>query len=140
VQQQAKQYAAQRLALIGDAAHRMHPLAGQALNTSITDAAYLANALISAKNVGGDIGDYELCLKDFEKKSMTNANLLIAAIEFIRNVYESKFMGSEVLGHALSLMRNIGIEAVESSEVAKYNFMNYAAGNATHPTSYEWQE
>ena len=40
------------MALIGDAAHRIHPMAGQGLNIGITDVAYLANAIIKAKKSG----------------------------------------------------------------------------------------
>lgn len=40
------------MALIGDAAHRIHPLAGQGLNIGITDVAYLSNAIIKAKKSG----------------------------------------------------------------------------------------
>ena len=40
------------MALIGDAAHRIHPMAGQGLNLGLTDAAYLANYIIKAKKSG----------------------------------------------------------------------------------------
>ena len=47
-------------------------------------------------------------------------------------------MGSESLGHILALARNMGIDLIDSSDFLKYNFMNFASGNYTHPLNYEW--
>ena len=55
--QNAESYVGHRMALIGDAAHRIHPLAGQGLNLGLSDVAYLSNALVAAKKGGQDIGD-----------------------------------------------------------------------------------
>jgi len=54
------------MALVGDAAHRVHPLAGQGLNLGLTDVAYLANAVLKAKNEGQDIGSYDFTLSAYE--------------------------------------------------------------------------
>jgi 2-octaprenyl-6-methoxyphenol hydroxylase len=53
---QSQQYTAQRLALIGDAAHCCHPVAGQGMNLGIRDAAALAEILVAAHQAGEDIG------------------------------------------------------------------------------------
>jgi 2-polyprenyl-6-methoxyphenol hydroxylase-like FAD-dependent oxidoreductase len=75
------------MTLIGDAAHRIHPLAGQGLNIGITDVAYLANQIVKAKKSGTDIGNYDLVLKDYETYSKLNAYLMTGSIEFVRNSY-----------------------------------------------------
>jgi len=43
------------------------------------------------------------------------------------------------LGHILALARNIGIDLIDLSDLMKYNFMNFASGNYTHPLKYAWQ-
>jgi hypothetical protein len=48
---------------------------------------------------------------------------MIAAIEFVKNAYGPKVAGSEPLGHLLALGRNVILDAIESSDFAKYNFM-----------------
>ena len=126
------------MALIGDAAHRIHPMAGQGLNLGMTDVAYLANAIIKAKKGGADIGNYEHVLADYNFKSKANAASVIASIEFVKNSYSPSLAGSEALGHILALGRNIGIDLIDTSDFAKHNFMNYASGTFTHPLSYEW--
>jgi hypothetical protein len=56
----------------------------------------------------------------------------------VKRSYAPSLAGSEQLGHVLALARNIGIDMIELSDFAKYNFINFAAGNATHPSKYEW--
>ena len=62
----------------------------------------------------------------------------MAAIEFVKKSYEPSVQGNEALGHVLAGARNLGIDIIESSDVLKYNFMNFASGNVTHPSVYEW--
>lgn len=128
-----------RMALIGDAAHRIHPMAGQGLNLGLSDVAYLSNTIIGAKKSGSDIGNKEHVLSAYDRSSKLNAYSVIGSIEFIKTSYTPKIAGSEGLGHILSLARNIGIDLIDSSDFAKYNFINYAGGNYTHPLKYEWE-
>lgn len=53
---QAGNYISQRIALIGDAAHSIHPMAGLGVNSGIVDSVFLANNIISNKKTGNDIG------------------------------------------------------------------------------------
>ena len=57
---QAERYAAPRLALVGEAAHVIHPIAGQGLNLGIRDVAALAELVVDARRLGLDIGDAAL--------------------------------------------------------------------------------
>jgi 2-polyprenyl-6-methoxyphenol hydroxylase-like FAD-dependent oxidoreductase len=63
---QSRHYVQSRLALIGDAAHRCHPLGGQGLNLGIKDAAALAQVLSEAHQRGEDIGEVQV-LKRYER-------------------------------------------------------------------------
>lgn len=127
------------MALIGDAAHRIHPMAGQGLNLGMTDVAFLANTIISAKRGGADIGNLEHVLTDYEFKSKANAQSVISSIEFIKSSYSPKVLESEGLGHLLSAARNLSIDLLDSSDLLKYNIMNYASGSCMHPLEYLWQ-
>lgn len=49
-------------------------------------------------------------------------------------------MGSEGLGHVLSAARNLSIDLLDSSDLLKYNIMNYASGSYMHPLDYQWQQ
>ena len=95
--------------------------------------------MINAKNGGTDIGSLEHVLANYNFQSRSNANTVIASIEFVKNCYSPKLLGSESLGHILALARNIGIDLIDLSDLMKYNFMNFASGNYTHPLKYAWQ-
>src|SRR6202012_3158040 len=59
----AESYAAPRLGLVGEAAHAIHPIAGQGLNLGIRDVAALAELVIDARRLGLDIGDDSVLLR-----------------------------------------------------------------------------
>lgn len=64
---------------------------------------------------------------------------MTCAIEFTRNAYQSRFIGSETLGDIFGVFRNLATDVIDTNEIIKYNMQNYAAGNLTHPATYEWQ-
>ena len=63
----AKDYYSKRVALVGDAAHSMHPLAGQGLNLGFGDVKYLSQSILRARRNGDDLGSKKL-LSDYSKK------------------------------------------------------------------------
>ena len=126
------------MALVGDAAHRVHPLAGQGLNLGLSDVAYLSNVIVKARKEGQDIGDFNQTLHWYDQKAKINAYAIIGAIEFVKRSYEPSVAGNDALGHILAGARNLGIDLIESSDLLKFNFMNFAAGNVLHPSVYEW--
>lgn len=78
-------------------------------------------------------------LRDFETHAKINAYSMISAIEVVRNSYLSRIGGSQTAAQVLSVFRNAAIDIIQNTEIAKYNFMNFASGNITHPVQYEWE-
>ena len=105
----------------------------------LTDVAYLSNVVIKAQKGGQDIGHLEYTLREYDTLSRANAAGIMASIEYIHNMYTPKFAGSETLAHLVALYRNVGVDLIEASDFQKYNYMNFASGNYTHPVRYEWE-
>jgi len=134
----ATHHAADRVALLGNAAVQLHPVTGQNFNIQMTAAAYLANTILIQAKSGGDIGDYQYSLKHFSNRSKLNELEVRAILEVFKKGYQDTFFGSESIGKALSLVRNVGIDLANASPSFKYNMAFFAAGCTNHPLSYEW--
>jgi len=119
-QRHAKRYVAEGLALIGDAAHTIHPLAGQGVNLGFLDAAVLAEVLLHAAERGERLADIRV-LSRFERRRMPHNLALMAAME-----------GFERLFHAdqlpLRWLRNTGLKLVNQMPEAKATFVRQALG------------
>jgi len=83
----ARDFAKHRIALIGDAAHTIHPLAGQGLNLGLLDALSLAQTLIANNEMDKDIGMYPH-LRQFERWRKSEALQMIASMEVLKRVFE----------------------------------------------------
>ena len=116
----AERYTDRRLALIGDAAHVIHPIAGQGLNMGIRDVAALAEVVVDAYRLGLDIGDGPV-LARYERWRRFD-NVFMAATTDALNRLFSNDIGP------LRLARDLGLAAINRLPPAKRFFMRHAMG------------
>lgn len=86
--QLARDYIAPRFALIGDAAHVVHPLAGQGLNLGLRDAAALAEAVVDAGRLGLDIGA-TAPLEAYQRRRRIDATLMAATTDALNRLFSN---------------------------------------------------
>ncbi len=118
--QLARDYVRPRLALVGDAAHAIHPLAGQGYNLGMRDVAALADVLVEARTVGLDIG--ALTVLDRYQRWRRFDNTALAAMTDGLNRLFSNDIGP------LRIVRDIGLDLVNRFGPARRLFMRQAAG------------
>ncbi len=111
-------YAASRAVLIGDAAHVVHPLAGQGVNLGLLDAAGLAEVLLAARSDQADISS-EKTLRKFERWRRSEAEVMARGIHHLRGLF---------MPETLAPLRRLGLGLVARSWIAKEAFIKRAAG------------
>ncbi|MCQ3034098.1 2-octaprenyl-3-methyl-6-methoxy-1,4-benzoquinol hydroxylase [Pseudomonas syringae] len=119
-QRHAKRYVAEGLALIGDAAHTIHPLAGQGVNLGFLDAAVLAEVLLHANERGERLADLRV-LSRFERRRMPHNLALMAAMEGFERLFQADQL-------PLRWLRNTGLKMVNQMPEAKATFVRQALG------------
>ena len=119
-QRHAKHYVAEGLALIGDAAHTIHPLAGQGVNLGFLDAAVLADVLLHAQDRGERLADVRV-LSRYERRRMPHNLALMAAMEGFERLFQSDSLTAR-------LVRNTGLKWVDKMPEAKALFVRQALG------------
>jgi len=116
----ANRFIADRVALIGDAAHGVHPIAGQGLNAGLRDIGALIDVLQAAKMRGEDIGSPAVLARYEQWRRFDTATLAIAT-----DTFNKLFSNDNPLMRA---MRDVGMGLVNSSPNLRRNFIREAAG------------
>ena len=117
---QAERYTARRLALVGEAAHVIHPIAGQGLNVGIRDVAALAEAIVDARRLGLDIGD-DGVLERYQRWRRLDAILLAAVTDGLNRLFSNTIA-------PVKLARDFGLAAVNRMPPLKRLLMQHAMG------------
>ncbi|AKJ41218.1 FAD-dependent 2-octaprenylphenol hydroxylase [Pragia fontium] len=123
----ARSFAAHRLALVGDAAHTIHPLAGQGVNLGFMDAACLIAEIKRLQKQGKDIGNY-LYLRRYERSRKQSAAIMLAAMQGFREIFAGE-------NPAKKLLRDIGLKLADSLPGVKPHLVHEAMGLRDLP---EW--
>src|SRR5438874_12400407 len=117
---QAERYVARRLALVGEAAHVIHPIAGQGLNIAIRDVAALAELIIDQRRLGLDIGDDPL-LERYQRWRRADALLLAAVTDGLNRLFSNAIP-------PVKLIRDVGLAVVNELPPLKRLLMQHAMG------------
>jgi ubiquinone biosynthesis monooxygenase Coq6 len=118
--------------LIGDAAHVVHPMAGQGMNLGIADAALLSDTIVGGLNNGKRVND-KRSLEGFAFSSQMNYKSMIGVIEALKMTYSQT-------DDILSGIRNIGTSVFNKSSYIKGLFMLAASGELGQPSKYSWEK
>jgi 2-octaprenyl-6-methoxyphenol hydroxylase len=111
-----------RLALVGDSAHAIHPIAGQGLNLGFRDVAALVEVLVEGKRLGLDPGDAQLMARYQRWRSLDSLSVSVAMDGLVRLF--------DVPGRLPALARRAGLAAVQRTSLLKGRFMAEARGQS----------
>ncbi len=115
-------YVDTRLALTGDSAHGIHPIAGQGLNLGFRDAIALSDLVIEAHHAGADVGT-EALLARYQRQRQSDNLLMLAMTDRLDRLFSTD-------NRLLRQMRDVGIATVDRLGPAKRLFMRQAMGLA----------
>lgn len=118
--QHAQEYVKQGIALVGDAAHMINPLAGQGVNIGLLDAAMLAEVLIDASNKGKNIADVAV-LKRYERLRRNENLKMMTVMDLFYRTFSNQVM-------PIKFLRNLGLGLAERVTPLKNLVMRGAMG------------
>ena len=116
----AREFIGERLALVGDAAHIIHPIAGQGLNMGLRDVAALAEAIADAARLGLDIGAADV-LERYQRWRRFDTMTMGVATDGLNRLFSNS-------NDVLRLARDVGLGLVERMPALKRVFIREAAG------------
>ena len=116
----AERFVADRVALVGDAAHGVHPIAGQGLNLGLRDVAALAEVLICAHRRGEDIGS-AVALEEYQRWRRFDATSLALGMDGVNRLFSNN-------NPLLRLGRDLGMGVINALPGLRRGFIRQAAG------------
>jgi 2-octaprenyl-6-methoxyphenol hydroxylase len=116
----ARSFIAERIALVGDAAHLIHPIAGQGLNMGLKDVAALAEVIVDAARLGLDPGSLDV-LERYQRWRRFDTMAMGVATDGLNRLFSNR---SDVL----RLVRDVGLGLVDRLPALKRLFIREAAG------------
>ncbi|MEE8118851.1 MAG: UbiH/UbiF/VisC/COQ6 family ubiquinone biosynthesis hydroxylase [Gammaproteobacteria bacterium] len=116
----AEHYIAPRFALVGDAAHTVHPLAGQGVNLGLLDAAAIVETLLAAVRAGRDIGDTRQ-LRRYERWRRGHNQLMIHALDGFKQLFG-------IRTPPFGLLRSLGLNLLDRTKPLKNQMARHAMG------------
>lgn len=117
----ADSYSTERVVLLGDAAHRVHPLAGQGVNLGFQDVIDLTSVIFEAVQNGRDLAD-PLYLRKYSRRRRADAGMMLAGMDGIQRVFTSQHK-------SVQKSRNLAMDLINCLPGLKQFFVNRALGN-----------
>jgi 2-octaprenyl-6-methoxyphenol hydroxylase len=116
----AERYIEERLVLVGDAAHGLHPIAGQGYNLGVRDIAALVEVLVDSKRLGLDIGAADT-LERYARWRRADNFTMVAATDLLNRLFSNDIK-------PLRLVRDLGLAAVNRTPPLRRFFVRHAMG------------